>query len=442
MFDYGAALLADSPALGAGQPALRRSSSPHDGPWEQPGRLLEGATALLRYSAAATRRYGCSVTASAYPGDWNSTDQVAARAHRRAPDFGRFGAIDDSDRRRVADATRSTASGTGATSELRPRGSSPTGSTTTSTCSRTSPTSSTTPSRRPVRAEGPALGRAVPSAHHTRFDGLFERAMENTVGLQVRSDSDPQRPVPDRRQQPATSPTTMAAASRPPRAATTSGRRAGAVLREQAPWTDWFRSVAGVRVDVFDFDVDGSHPAELRRRGDAVIASPKLSLIFGPWCETELYLNGGYRLPQQRRARRVARSTRSGDRSLRPTRWSAPTGAEIGVRTACVPQLQSSVALLVPRHRLRTALHRRRRQHRGEPPEPPLRRRVGELLQPTPWLTLDARLRALARALPRHDPAGDHIPGSIETVVAAGITVHDLDGFFGSVRCATSVRAR
>jgi hypothetical protein len=32
------------------------------------------------------------------------------------------------------------------------------------------------------------------------------------------------------------------------------------------------------------------------------------------------------------------------------------------------------------------------------------------------------------------DPAGDHIPGSVETVVAAGATGHDLGGPFGTLR--------
>ena len=32
------------------------------------------------------------------------------------------------------------------------------------------------------------------------------------------------------------------------------------------------------------------------------------------------------------------------------------------------------------------------------------------------------------------DPAGRYIPGSIETVAAAGVAVHDLRGFFGSLR--------
>ena len=53
----------------------------------------------------------------------------------------------------------------------------------------------------------------------------------------------------------------------------------------------------------------------------------------------------------------------------------------------------------------------------------------------TPWLTLDADF-ALSHARFRdHVPGeGDHIPGSVVTVVAAGATVHDLAGFFGALR--------
>src|SRR5690606_20825679 len=32
------------------------------------------------------------------------------------------------------------------------------------------------------------------------------------------------------------------------------------------------------------------------------------------------------------------------------------------------------------------------------------------------------------------DPAGDRIPGSIETAVAAGFTIRNLNGFFGGMR--------
>jgi outer membrane receptor protein involved in Fe transport len=53
---------------------------------------------------------------------------------------------------------------------------------------------------------------------------------------------------------------------------------------------------------------------------------------------------------------------------------------------------------------------------------------------PTKWLTLDADVSLSQARFRDRDPAGQYIPGSIETVVAAGIAVHDLGGFFGGLR--------
>ena len=53
---------------------------------------------------------------------------------------------------------------------------------------------------------------------------------------------------------------------------------------------------------------------------------------------------------------------------------------------------------------------------------------------PRPWLTLDADL-AYSRARFRDaDPAGDRIPGAIEGVASAGVSVQDLGRFSGSLR--------
>jgi outer membrane receptor protein involved in Fe transport len=50
------------------------------------------------------------------------------------------------------------------------------------------------------------------------------------------------------------------------------------------------------------------------------------------------------------------------------------------------------------------------------------------------WLALDADV-AWSRSRFRDDaPEGNHIPGSIETVVAAGLTLKEWRGFFGSAR--------
>jgi hypothetical protein len=54
--------------------------------------------------------------------------------------------------------------------------------------------------------------------------------------------------------------------------------------------------------------------------------------------------------------------------------------------------------------------------------------------RPWPWLVLDADFSFSRARFKDDDPAGDHIPGSIETVVAAGVTVDDIKGWFGGIR--------
>jgi outer membrane receptor protein involved in Fe transport len=52
----------------------------------------------------------------------------------------------------------------------------------------------------------------------------------------------------------------------------------------------------------------------------------------------------------------------------------------------------------------------------------------------TKWLSIDADFSFSKSQFRDDDPAGDYIPGSIESVIAAGLTVHDLNNFFGGLR--------
>ncbi len=53
---------------------------------------------------------------------------------------------------------------------------------------------------------------------------------------------------------------------------------------------------------------------------------------------------------------------------------------------------------------------------------------------PRRWLTLDADLSWSHARFTDDDQAGDFIPGSVETVFSAGLTVDDVRGVFGSLR--------
>ena len=110
-------------------------------------------------------------------------------------------------------------------------------------------------------------------------------------------------------------------------------------------WADKFRSEFGVRDDVCNVDVRDLDPVNSGDR-DATLASPKLSLIFGPWYHTEIYLQGGYGFHSN--DARTDTATVNSDDSVVGTHLPVlvpARGAEIGLRTTGIGKLQSTVSL-------------------------------------------------------------------------------------------------
>jgi hypothetical protein len=65
-------------------------------------------------------------------------------------------------------------------------------------------------------------------------------------------------------------------------------------VQNDTTWTDWARTVVGVRSDLYQFDVTNRlDPATGSGNAPAGPVQPKLSLILGPWIDTEYYLNLG-----------------------------------------------------------------------------------------------------------------------------------------------------
>lgn len=67
---------------------------------------------------------------------------------------------------------------------------------------------------------------------------------------------------------------------------------AGAFAQEDIAWTPWLRSVAGLRVDTFGFDVD-DRLGDSSGKKTATRLSPKGSLVLSPDRTTDVYLNAG-----------------------------------------------------------------------------------------------------------------------------------------------------
>jgi len=116
------------------------------------------------------------------------------------------------------------------------------------------------------------------------------------------------------------------------------------------------------------------------------------------------------------------------------------TGAEIGVRTEIIPNLQSSISLW--QLKLDSELLFVGDAGTTEPSRPSQRTGVEwtNHYRPTSWLLVDFDLSVSRARFTDEDPAGDHIPGSVEKVASFGVTVDSLG--LGTECCNTATSGR
>ncbi|NOU23373.1 MAG: TonB-dependent receptor [Methyloglobulus sp.] len=273
---------------------------------------------------------------------------------------------------------------------------------------------------------------------HTFFHKIGEYDSETTVGLQIRNDNiqNALTKTHAQNQYGITRQDTIWVTSISPYA------------ENKTRWTDWLRTSIGVRFDGFRFDVANSYGGvgpngiatpRNENNGDRYdgLVSPKLGIIFGPWADTEFYLNGGLGYhSNDARGVLTAVSPTDGSPSERATPLVRTYSAEIGARTTWVKGLQSTLAiwwldidseLIFVGDAGTTEAGRPSRRYGLE---------LANYYSPTDWLTFDADFSFSKARFRNNEPdVGSHIPGSVETVIAAGATFHDVfGGFYGGPR--------
>lgn len=193
------------------------------------------------------------------------------------------------------------------------------------------------------------------------------------------------------------------------------------------------RAEAGVRGDAYSFDVESDNPLNSGDR-TAVIASPKLSLVFSPAEKTEFYLNAGYGFHSNDARGTVIRvDPVSGAPAERVDPLVRSRGFEAGLRTSLLPGLVSTVSLwqldldselVFVGDAGGTEASGASRRYGVE---------IANFYRLGSWLMLDADL-AFTHARYRDAAPDDRIANSLDTVITAGATV-DLDnGWFGGLR--------
>jgi hydrogenase/urease accessory protein HupE len=446
-FDYHRGLIAGSHKIGDGNLLYAGETVHNNGPWSV-GNEYWKFNGVLGYSEEH-EDHGWGVTAMAMKSDWNSTDQIARRAVENGT-LGRFDALDLTD---GGDSQRYSLTG----EWHRQDADSETKLMAYGLYSKLALFSNFTyfldnnEFSNPAGCRGlngvtagqkfnPALFNNCGDqfgqpderwttgfkASHTLFHQIAGAESETTFGLQFRNDNIKNALTKTHGQQ-------QYGVTREDLIWQSS---LGGYVENKTRWLDWLRTSMGVRFDGFRFDVSGSNFSENNGERYDGIVSPKLGIIFGPWADTEFYLNGGLGY-HSNDARGI--NTRidpvSGETVDRADPLVRTYSAEIGARTTWVKGLQSTLAvwwldidseLIFVGDAGTTEAGRPSRRYGLE---------FANYYSPTVWLTFDADF-SFSEAHFRDDaPEGNIVPNSVETVIAAGATFHDLyGGFFGGPR--------
>jgi outer membrane receptor protein involved in Fe transport len=406
--DYLRGLLAGSAELGGGSLLMAVDHSETNGPWQLEERFHK-TNGLLRYSHD-TEGGRFSVTAQGYDGEWRSTDQIPLRAVQLG-EIGRFGFVDPTDggesHRYSLAADWHEELGAGR-----------------------------------MHAMAYAIDYkldlfsnftyAVDTANGDQFEQFDDRRVyggqfswerplelmglshELTLGADLRRDDietvglyrTVARQRIDTTREDGVTQTSYSAYS-----------------SLKTNWSEHVRTEIGLRADRFDFDVNSNVVANSGSTDDSIV-SPKFSLILGPWSETEFFVN-------------VGKGFHSNDARGAVTDVDPlvdALGADVGMRTAVLPNLQLTASLWTLK--LDSELlfvgdagiteASRESERRGI--------EAGAIWNPVSWLILDADVAWSRSRFTESDPAGDRIPGAVESVASVGLAIDHPSGWFGGAR--------
>lgn len=412
---------ADSIDIGQGTLLAGGEAGFFDGPWDQP-MGMKRFKGLVKYSWEGIGR-GFSLTANGYYNDWTASDHIPERAVRQGL-ISRFGTIDPSDGGQVhrfgltfngwndskLGQTRLTLYSY--YSDLRLYSN--------FTYFLDDPVNGDQIFQKDRRV---VLGGDLSHHWHWLFHGIDAGFK---LGAQVRQDFIPKVALYHTRRRRILDPVRIDKVNE---------TNVGIYLENNTRWHEKVRTIAGLRGDIFLFDVEDRFiAANTGDTSDAKI-SPKFGIILGPWYDTELYFNYGFGFHSNDARGTVARIDPKTGEAVQPVDPIVGSrGFEAGIRTYWFPGLSSTLALW--QLRLDSELVFVGDAGTTEPSGESKRYGIewSNYYQPLDWLTLDFDM-ALTRA--RFINAGSHannIPNSVGRVITGGITVDHPSGGFGSVR--------
>jgi hypothetical protein len=196
-----------------------------------------------------------------------------------------------------------------------------------------------------------------------------------------------------------------------------------------APW--WLLTL-GARFDSDHFEVNANLPAN-SGAASASVVSPKLTLAFGPWNSTEYFLDFGQGFhSNDARGTTISVDPNNGVTPVsKVTPLVRATGAEAGVRSTLVPELELAAALWMLRLDSELVLDN---DASAIVPEAATRRYGLELSagwHPQSWMRVDLDLASTHARFSDFNPAGQYLPNAPQAVAALGLEIDSPTGWFG-----------
>ncbi len=425
---YYRTLLANAPKFHDGNLLYALELSHYNGPWDTPDNYRK-YNGILRYSEG-TSANGFNLTAMAYSGKWNSTDQIPFNDYKQGL-ISRWGSMDTSS---GANASRYSLSG-----EWRRADASGTWLAQAYVIQNFldlysnfeyAPTSQ-------FNQRDSRVTSGLNVARSWDVKGLGKEAT-NTLGIQIQNDN-----IHNTLQG-----TTRRVANDCNNNFDGNGnliidqcRRdhiyqssLGLYAENHVHWNDWFRTVAGLRSDYFRFNnlgLTSSTGVNNTATVNDFITSPKLNVVFGPWTRTEYYysIGNGYHSND-------ARGVTAGS-GIRSNGLVRTFGQEVGIRTEIINGLQTTLALF----QLDNASEIVYIGDAGRTEDSGRRsRRTGfefnNYFKATKWLTIDADF-AYAKARFRDPGAngeGNFIAGAVEGVASVAAIIDNQGPYSGSLQ--------
>ncbi len=435
VFGMGSTKLGDGTLLLAGEAGL------YNGPWVNPDDMRK-INSLMRYSQG-TATDGLSITGMAYSNRWNSTDQVPQRAITSGQ-IGLYGEEDPSDggnTNRFALSAR---------------------------IAQTDDAGSWKANAYVVKSEldlfnnftyflsNPTLGDQFHqhddriltgfNASRTLTGSFAGRLMETTFGIQTRYDD-----------------ISLALTNTFQRSFLSNVRSdkvgevsTGIYAQNTVHWTDWFRTTVGLRGDYYDASVFSIFDGNNSGSSQAALASPKFTMVFGPFNKTEFFFGAGMGMhSNDARGTTITEEPTDPGMKLSASPLLVRTeGIEVGVRSKSIRGLNSSISVFLLDQASEIVFNGDAGDTSASRPSQRYGIEWTNKYQPASWLTLDgdvalsharfvgfdtgqAELYASLAGFPQAqigNAPGNYIPNAPAIVASAGITIGEKTGWFETLR--------